>query len=290
LSTPVIHHPSSCINSDGFTLIELLVVIWIIALLMAVLLPTLQRVRKQAKAVACTAKVRQFGLAYKMYTDANGGRWFAEGRSNPKTSGLVDGERHGLANWLGLAAPLWFNAPGFAACPLATKYRWAAYDAFSSWHPPDGPAMTETPSGEPIFGPASYSFNGAVSAPPPEDSKRDIPYREIYWGTSDVRGSARIPVLFDSACFLSWPDEYSGPPPFEAGPLTGPIVRWPMCINRHEGGVNMLFMDWSVRRVGLKELWTFRWNKRFNTAGPWTKQGGVEPEDWPPWMRRFKDY
>jgi hypothetical protein len=22
----------------------------------------------------------------------------------------------------------------------------------------------------------------------------------------------------------------------------------------------------------------------------WTKAGGVKPEDWPPWMRRFKDY
>ena len=49
-------------------------------------------------------------------------------------------------------------------------------------------------------------------------------------------------------------------------------------------------MDWSVRKVGVKELWTLKWDKDFDTAGPWTKAGGVKPEDWPQWMRRFKDY
>jgi hypothetical protein len=42
--------------------------------------------------------------------------------------------------------------------------------------------------------------------------------------------------------------------------------------------------------VGLKELWTLKWHRSFNTAGPWTKAGGVSPEDWPEWIRPFKDY
>ena len=62
------------------------------------------------------------------------------------------------------------------------------------------------------------------------------------------------------------------------------------CVNRHSGHVNGLFLDWSVRKVGLKELWTLKWYAEFNTAGEWTKAGGVKPEDWPKWMRRFKDY
>jgi hypothetical protein len=62
------------------------------------------------------------------------------------------------------------------------------------------------------------------------------------------------------------------------------------CINRHHGAVNGLFCDPSVRRVGLKELWTLKWDKEYGTAGPWTKRGGVKAEDWPQWMRRFKDY
>jgi len=54
--------------------------------------------------------------------------------------------------------------------------------------------------------------------------------------------------------------------------------------------VNYLFMDYSVRKVGLKELWTLKWHQSFNTAGPWTRAGGVESEDWPLWTRNFKDY
>ena len=72
--TSIIHHPLSFINPNGFTLIELLVVISIVALLMAILLPTLQQVRKQAHAAGCQANLRQWGLYYSMYTTENGGR------------------------------------------------------------------------------------------------------------------------------------------------------------------------------------------------------------------------
>ncbi|KPL23365.1 MAG: hypothetical protein AMJ75_06270 [Phycisphaerae bacterium SM1_79] len=63
-----------------------------------------------------------------------------------------------------------------------------------------------------------------------------------------------------------------------------------VCINRHNGYINGLFMDWTVRKIGLKELWTLNWHRGYDTSGPWTKAGLVQPSDWPEWMRRFKDY
>lgn len=277
----IVNSKSSIADADGFTLIELLVVISILAALLAVLLPSIKRARNQAQAVACQARLRQWGLAFKMYTDGSEGRWFTAERE--------DDGRDGPDNWLGLTSPGWFNTRDFIACPRATKgspdnsYR----DAFTAWRT-RADAVATTSAGKTIFGPVSYGFNAMVSWPPPQDPRSSMAPRDYYWATCDVREAANVPVFFDSALWGCVPGDCSSPPLGDVSPLLSGI--WPMCINRHEGGINMLFMDWSTRKVGLKELWTFKWNRRFNTANCWTRAGGVLPEDWPEWMRGFKDY
>ena len=55
----------------GFTLIELLVVIAIIAVLIAILVPSLNRARKQAKFIGCKANLKSYAMMAFMYADDN---------------------------------------------------------------------------------------------------------------------------------------------------------------------------------------------------------------------------
>ena len=62
-------------RSGGFTVIELLVVIAIIAILAAILLPSLNMAREMARRAYCKSNLRQIAVAYITYATANDGYW-----------------------------------------------------------------------------------------------------------------------------------------------------------------------------------------------------------------------
>jgi len=62
---------------NGFTLVELLVVIAVIALLMAILLPALNRAKEHSRVIVCLANLKQWGIISSLYADNNNGRYWS---------------------------------------------------------------------------------------------------------------------------------------------------------------------------------------------------------------------
>jgi len=138
----------------------------------------------------------------------------------------------------------------------------------------------------------SYSINNWTNHMTQDRGDRK---EEWFWKTVRTsKGLNNIPVFGDNTWHDAWPRHTDEPPPLPDSASWGSFgsknEMWQFCIDRHGGFVALLFMDWTVRKVGIKELWTLKWHREFDTAGDYTKAGGMKQSDWPPWMRHYKDY
>ena len=261
-------------RAKGFTLIELLVVIAVIALLLAILLPAVQRVRRLAKAAVCRATLRQWALVWEMYTEENNSKF-------PRYTTERDGGLTAV-DWRAELEGLYSNDRRILLCPMTTK-------TFEEGANQAKYAITV----DSIWGRrSSYAVNGWILDRGAVARGKTVNPRD--WGTPNVPNAYTVPIMGDSCWWhRSGPDPNDRPPLYDGEPPAGkaPISEMRIfCIDRHDGAIDVLFMDSSVRKVGLKKLWTLKWHRNYDTAGSWTRAGGVEPVDWPPWMRRFKDY
>jgi prepilin-type N-terminal cleavage/methylation domain-containing protein len=270
----------------GFTLIELLVVIAIIALLLSILMPAMRRVKEQGNMIKCLANLRQWNLIVSMYVEDNDGKFFSGYGNNSYwwIAQLEDRYQSRIKN------DLWFCPKG--SQPFFDEYhnRTNRFSIFSAWgiYTRDFRGHNDlTPDG--IAG--SYGLNSYVlSTEAPQSHTFESGIRsDNFWKTPHIQGANNVPLFVEALRFDVWPQENEGPAEDELAAWSGNHMAR-SCINRHVGFESASFCDFSARKVGLKELWTLKWHKRFDTSGPWTLAGGVSSSNWPEWIRRFQDY
>ncbi len=283
----MVTYPAMYKKSRGFTLIELLVVIAIIALLLSVLMPSLQRVKEQARLVVCQSASRQLGLAAMLYTGDNddsfhtgyvaGGMTLPEYMWPEALRSYYDDEKARVC--ASTKRPV-IDASGMVNGRLLGDplLMWGIWRKTEWWQ---------------IKGDyGSYGFNAWLNNPPKQ-------YTHIagVWDTNNhfrkvtgVQGvTSNVPVFVDSWWLQGYPDstgngakapEFSG----EIG-ITGDEMKR-FCIDRHNGKLSAAFLDGSARKIGLKELWKLKWHRNFDTNA--TYHPDVEP--WPEWMTGLKEY
>ena len=256
----------------GFTLVELLVVISIIALLLAILMPALRKVRAQAQLVVCQSNLRQWSVIWTMYQDDNNG-YFPRG-----ICAGTDG------HWMSVIRRYYVD-PDIRCCPVASdplrnqglrrKTTWGpmpASDPFSWWEEGDYGS----------FGINSYVYNEDDNG---SGTVAGRPLRYL-WRSANLPGERLdlIPIMLAETWVDGWPLVTERPALSENEIAPGLVVHMQrFCVNRHDGHIDSLFMDLSSRKVGLKELWKLKWHRGYDIHA----LDAAPDSYWPEWMRKF---
>ena len=136
------------LQPGGFTLLELLVTVSVVALLLAILSPSLESARKQAKRVVCGSRLKQWGMAFGCYATEHDG-------SLPHCDGLDRGPRdvnhprisqEDLADWHG-----WVDV----LPPVIDLKAWRDH---SRHEYPDERTFYQCPLGQPLEQEGAYSY------------------------------------------------------------------------------------------------------------------------------------
>jgi prepilin-type processing-associated H-X9-DG protein len=249
--------------------------------------------RRRAKEAVCLSNLRQWGVAFQLFARDNEG-YFPKSYPEGKDFWL-----RAMLPYVGIKENQKSQEREIFLCPSARKNKNNIYcercpgTTFSPWGPfPPGTDNIWWDTG--AMG--SYGLNDWCANPTEDEAGNYWGYfpAKYAWRSQDAKGASNVPVLLDCLYTDGFPLHTDLPPEYpevvhDSGDWGNNAMQL-FCIDRHSGGLNGVFMDGSVRKIGLKELWTLKWHRGYYTCGPWTVCGGVQPEDWPAWIRDFKDY
>ena len=288
-------------QKKGFTLIELLVVISIIALLLALLMPSLGKARNLAMIASCSGQLKQWGLVCSQYANDNNNMfwqgWFGE--PLPANSN-ADKKLWMCVMWK------YFQNPDFMFCPGAklsfdagnatrgtSERAWGGMVGLS-WCSMPRPGVRDNRGQIARWNPkGSYGENSWVANK--TGSGVSSSTCNYYWRTMHIPNGVTVPLLGDSSWLDAWVMQNAEPPPYKDAPGVSGDNMWRLCIDRHTGKTNWVFMDTSVRPVPLKELFTLNWYRGYSPESSmytWAfYQGNGDPTAlWPDWMKDYAEY
>ncbi|MHC4323380.1 MAG: type II secretion system protein [Planctomycetota bacterium] len=254
------------LKQKGFTLIELLVVIAIIAILLGILLPSLRRVQNSSKSVVCQAHLNTWAKAFVMYTN----------ESNNFFPSVMFGSGGSLGRWVLALKPYYGNETKMWFCPLATKvYNQQAKQPYAAWVVPINPTGDLRPGDYGSYGINAWVYNRNKDV---GGNGTSVTFsHKAAWKNTSARTPGNVPIFGDCMWRGGFPEDDDTPQTVEEDRLIddGESMRY-FNLNRHGDATNLVFMDFSVRKVPLKQLWRLKWNRNYSTAKP--------SPVWPDWM------
>ena len=239
----------------GFTLIELLIVVAIIAVLVSILIPALQKTRKQAKFVYCQTNLKQLQMGMIYFIDEKKHEFFDYSDEiymsilDPYVDN-IDEVRFCPETYAKLTGP-WSQPGGTYWGTAKEPWKWAI-----------GPSGTHL---------GSYGFNGWLYKDDNQwvpDNERDHPF----YSPSAVKFREEVPVFADCNWVDSWPDDDNIVDPALDLSLgdrhhgTSQYAMGRFLIDRHDLRIGVSFFDGHVEPVDLVDLWSLKWNAKFQAT------------------------
>ena len=259
-------------HKNGFTLIELLVVISIIAMLLSMILPSLSATKRYARSVICQSRLMEWGLFFTTYAEDYNDAFCKGPYSYTDTEGHHQNTQEDL--WI-YAMEGYYDNPEMLLC-VAAERNDGASPFKRSWGNIDE---------RPFYG--SYGLNGWVYNPPVGVTEVSGHPTGNNWRSLNPKKRYNVPVLLDAGWHTGYPESSDLPASmveyntFIYEGDTDNQMRY-FAIDRHDNGcVNVLFMDSSIEKVGLKELWRLKWHQNYDA--------GAELPEWPEWMNGIKN-